>query len=298
VLPYDPNKLAQITRSVRTHTVGIILPTLYNPFYHELLQGIEDIARYTQTLLFVCDTHEDEKEAERYFAQLSVKQVDGVIVVSRDVSHFLPGNHLIKETYKPILPFVSVDWPESLGYSVIIDLENAGYQATRHLLEHDHHRIGLITFSQDTANVRPVNAGYFRALSEFGIAEEPELIARVPGFDIDAGMQGAQMLLSHEYPPTAIFTIADTLALGVMQAIHKAGQRIPDDVALTSFNDIVFANLVCPPLTTVAAPVREMGVQAMKMLQDLIAGKKPSKKCILLPTSLVVRQSCGCGQKN
>ena len=293
VLPFDPTRLTQTAGSQRSHTVGVILPNMANPFYHAFLQGVEQIASQDKTMLFVCNAHEDMLEALQYFAQLSAKQVDGIIIASMGISQFLtPGSSSLDEV-PSALPFVTVDWPDSPGYVVLLDLENAGYQATRHLLEHGHRRVGLITFARDISNVRPVNAGYQRALQEADFEIDPDLIARVAGFDMAAGAEGTHKLLSLPQPPTAIFAIADTLALGVMNTIQTVGLRIPQDIALASFNDIVFAALVNPPLTTVAAPVREMGLEAMQMLQSLINGQQPTHQRILLPTSLVVRQSCG-----
>jgi LacI family xylobiose transport system transcriptional regulator len=151
----------------------------------------------------------------------------------------------------------------------------------------------LITFNECGGNILPINEGYARALREVEIQSDPCLVAAVRGFRMDDGAEGARQLIRLMDPPTALFAIADMLALGAMSAIKEAGLRIPHDIALTSFNDIPIAGLVDPPLTTVAAPAREMGLEAMNMLQSLIAGKRPAHKTIRLPTTLVIRQSCG-----
>lgn len=288
VLAFDPRQLAGQMRLQRSHCVGVIVPSWSNPFYHAFLQGVEEIAQEDQTLLFLCVTHDDPGEVWRIYAQLAAKQVDGILVVSHDASE------LISAGGEPDgLPCVSVDYPASQGYSVQMDLENAGYQATRHLLEHGHRRVGLVTYLEKIPNVQPINNGYRRALQEAGIDANPALIARLPDFSTASGREGARRLLTLPLPPTAIFAIADMLALGVVQAVKEAGLRIPQDIAVTSFNDIPFAGLVDPPLTTVAAPALQMGQEAMRMLQKLIAGKRPAHKQVILPTSLVVRQSCG-----
>jgi DNA-binding LacI/PurR family transcriptional regulator len=288
VLAHDARPLVQIAAEMRSHTVGVVLPSLANPFYHPFLAGVEEVAHPDLTMLFVCNTHDDPSEAWRYFAQLSAKHVDGIIVVSHDTSAFLaPG------AGAPLLPVITVDWPEATGYALSLDLAGAGYQATRHLLSHGHRRVGLITWERERANVTLVNTGYQQALREAGLMPDAVLIARVPAFDMAAGAAGARRLLVLNSPPTAIFAIADTLALGAMAAIKGAGLRIPQDMALVGFNDIPTAALVDPPLTTVAAPAREMGVQAMRMLKDLIAGRSPAQAQVVLPVSLLVRASCG-----
>jgi len=288
VLPYNPQRMAQLASSQPSHSVGVIIPSLANPFYFPFLQGVELVAHRTKTMLFVCVTYDDPGEVQRYYAQLASKNVEGILIASQDDSLFVPSDH-----HPVTLPLVTVDWPASTGYAVNLDLENAGYQATRHLLEHGHRQVGLISYAVELHNVRPVNAGYHRAMREAGIPSDPRWIAAVHGFNTTAGAEGARTLLALEHPPTAIFAISDPLAIGAMCAVQQAGLRIPQDVAIAGFNDLPQAASANPPLTTVAAPVYKMGLEAMKMLQSLIAGKHPIHRHILLPTSLVIRQSCG-----
>jgi LacI family transcriptional regulator, repressor for deo operon, udp, cdd, tsx, nupC, and nupG len=155
-------------------------------------------------------------------------------------------------------------------------------------------RIGLVTFADEAANVARMNAGYTRALQEAGIALDESLIARVPGFDMACGELGARQLMALDKPPRAVFTIADTLALGVLTALKNSGYRVPEQVALASLDDISVAGLVEPGLTTAALPARRLGLEALKMLQELIEGQPLQEKQITLPTKLVIRQSCGC----
>lgn len=296
VLPFDPARLAQAVGLVRSHTIGVIIPSWTNPFYHALLQGIEEVAEEEQALIFLCNTHDDPNAALRDFARLAAKQVDGILVADYDIcQHLQPdkskGSLLIEGGN---LPVVTIDWPGCTSYSVLIDLKMAGHLATRHLIKHGHQRIGLITFVVDAENVTPVNSGYEQALKEYGLTVDPSLVARVPGFDIASGAEGAKKLLAQKEPPTAIFAIADMLALGAMQAIKQAGLQIPTDIALVGFNDIPTAALVDPALTTVAAPTIQLGREAMKMLQTLIAGERPPQRQMILSTSLTIRESCGC----
>ncbi|PKN85360.1 MAG: hypothetical protein CVU46_11350 [Chloroflexi bacterium HGW-Chloroflexi-8] len=288
VLAYHPLRIALVAGNIRSHTVGVILPSFTNPFYHALLRGIEEIAEEDQTMIFICNTHDDPNLTWRHYARLVAKQVDGIVVVSDDLSAYFS-----QENKQTIPPIVTIDWPGADGYCVQFDLESVGRQATKHLVEHGHHRIGLITFAQDSVNVLPVVNGYLNVLKEAGITFQPEWIARVPNFDMASGALGAQKLLALANPPTAIFTIADTLALGALDFIKQAGLNIPEDIALVSFNDIPAAALVDPPLTTVVAPAAEAGKAAMRLLHDLIEGNNPSQRQYHFLTHLVVRQSCG-----
>lgn len=293
VLPFDLSRFAQAQGELRSHTIGVIIPNWSQPFYHAFLQGVEEVAEKDQSLLFISNSHDDPGNAWREFARLSAKGVDGILVASHDISQSQPVGSQPLEGQR-VTPYVTIDWPGCAGYAVQLDLESAGYQAAHHLITHGHQRIGLITFALEIENVTPVNNGYQRALREAGLTPDSDLVARVPSFSPSAGADGARRLLGLENPPTAIFAISDTLALGAMQVIKEAGMRIPGDIALTAFNDIPAASLVEPQLTTVSAPSYQLGVEAMKMLRLLIEGKKPPHRCITLPTSLIIRKSCGC----
>ncbi len=294
VISYTSSSLAEMAGAQRSHTVGVILPKLVNPFYHKFLDGVDEIARKAGSMVFVCSSREDPEQAFRYLSQLSAKHVDGIILVSQDLGENLP--HVRAEHEQNALPIVTVDCPGADRDCVLLDLENAGYLATHHLVEHGHRRIGLLTFHHEASNVTPVNNGYKKALREAKIEPDPRLVVRVNGFDMGSGEAGMHEFLTRETCPSAFFAISDTLALGAIKALKSRGLHIPEDVALASFNDIDFAELVYPPLTTVAVPVRDMGMKAMEMLQEMIAGSMPGGRTVVLPASLVIRESCGCNR--
>jgi DNA-binding LacI/PurR family transcriptional regulator len=273
----------------RTHTIGIILPTMVNPFYHAFIEGVEKIAAADGSLLFLCCNNDDPGLALQFFRQLLAQKVDGVMLISCLIPGFTP-----EVTSLPgKLPVLIADVPDSPGVSVLMDLENAGYLGTRHLIEHGHRRIGLITLRQDFRNIAPINKGYRRAMQEYELSIEEELESRVGAFDFQAGVTGVRRLLGLNRPPSAIFCVADLLALGAIREIKARGLRVPEDVAVTGFNDIPAASISDPPLTTIAAPAHEMGIESMMRLQAMIAGTSPKEREFVLPTSLVVRSSCG-----
>jgi DNA-binding LacI/PurR family transcriptional regulator len=296
ILPFDALRLAQSAGTFRSHTIGVIVPSWSNPFYQTLLQGIEQIAEEDQTLLFLCNTHDDLNLALRDFARLAAKQVDGILIGSTDFYRVVESFSQVDRNFNS-LPVVSIDWPGCKGFSVNIDLELAGYQAAEHLIAHGHRKIGLITFNIDGENVTPINNGYLRALREHGISLDPAFIERVSGYDMPAGARGAKKLLELVDPPTAIFAISDLLCLGAFQVIKQANLQIPNDIALIGFDDIPASSLVEPTLTTVAPPSEQIGREAMKMLLLLIAGEQPPRRQMILSTTLIKRESCGCPRK-
>jgi len=292
VLAVDLFQLARLADTQPTNTVGVIIPTWSNPFYHAVLQGIEEVVEEDQSLLMLCNTHDDPQNAWREFARLSAKGVDGILVVSHNIDEVILSSKPEGLPYKGP-PYVTIDWPYTHGYSVNLDLESAGYQAAKHLISLGHKAIGLITFSVDATNVLAVNSGFFSALEAAGIPTQRDLVAKVPGFSMMDGEAGARTLLTLNNPPTAIFAISDTLAIGAMQAIKQAGLAIPTDISVIGFNDIPLAQLITPALTTIAAPSHELGRTAMQLLQKLIKKEEPQQKQITLPISLTLRQSCG-----
>jgi DNA-binding LacI/PurR family transcriptional regulator len=272
--------------------VGIIIPNLANLLFTEYIRGVEAIARPEHTLLLVCDAHDEPEEAVLYLRKLIEKRVDGILAFSFGLTEHLPTESNQGDAAKSF-PLVTVDWSDEPGYNVLCDHENGAYQAVAHLIAHGHRRVGLIVFALDIPIVQSLHAGYQRALAEAGIELNPHLIAPVYGFMMDAGKGAAQALLRLPNPPTAILAISDLVAIGAMEAIRAAGLRVPEDIALASINDILLARRVDPPLTTVHMPAFEMGQAAMEMLKSLIAGDTPPQRSITVPTTLVIRQSCG-----
>jgi LacI family transcriptional regulator, repressor for deo operon, udp, cdd, tsx, nupC, and nupG len=294
VLPVGVQRIVQAVNRLPCHTVGVLLPSWSNPFYHTFLQGVEAVADEDHTLIILCNTHDDQERTLRDFSLLIERGVDGILVASDDMADTLVAQQQKAFPAQKPIPLVTVDWPSAWGYSVKVDLEAAGYQGTRHLLEHACRRIGLITFLPEVANINQINLGYERALREHGLEVNTAWVARVPGFSLEHGTEGARRLLEQAQPPQAIFCVADTLALGALKAVRQAGLCILEDIALVGFNDIPQAELVEPALTSVAAPTLQMGKEAMRLLRNLVTGKTPAHRQITLPVHLVRRQSCGC----
>ena len=289
VVDYNLSNLLNLARDRRSHTIGIVLPSWSNPFYHKFLEGVEDADESDQTLFFHCLTHDDPLTAWREIARLIAKGVDGLLIVSHDIDFIV--NEIKGQNSLAGIPYVSVDAPAAFGYSVQIDLYSTGYQAAQHLLDQGHERIGLITYRKDIHNVKPINLGFQNALRNAGIEEDSNLLTRVDGFHIQAGEKGMQYLLRLDNPPSAVFGITDLMAIGAMRIAKEAGLIIPKDLSIIGFNNIALGELVDPPLTTISAPSETLGQEAIKMLEELIRGSLPPQREVLLPTSLIIRAS-------
>lgn len=290
VLAYDPVNFANMAGKIRNHTVGLILPTMSNPFYQTFLKGVQSIADQNNTLNFICNTHDDEALAWRYYAQLISSGVDGVITVSHDMSDIIRS-----EADSLEFPLVSADFPLDHGYAVELDHEQSGFLATEHLARHGRRRIALVRYAVDVPAVLQIQQGYETALKQTGLPVSEDYIIPVNSYDRESGKAAAHHLLAMPEPPEAVFFIADQLAIGAMLAFQEAGVNIPQDIAITSFNNIPEAAFITPSLTSVDSPTEQLGKTSMLLLNELIAGRTPQKKhvCLSCP-ELIIRQSCGC----
>ena len=271
------------------NAVGVLIGGL-DPFYLALLRGIEEVAAEQGTLVLIVDTHDSSELAEAMIRRLIARGVDGIVAVSigdladderRDTA---PGR---------IPPIVYVDQPDRTGRVLLFDGRRAGYLATRHLCEHGHARIGIVTAPLAWSNVHEVYEGFVEALVDAGGSVSRELVAEVGEFTVDAGRIGAARLLDAPDPPTAVFAAGETLALGVLQEARSRELAVPGQLAIAGYTDSPAAQLVDPPLTMVSVPAREIGSRAMRALAGLIAGKSRRPRRTVLGVELVVRESCG-----
>jgi LacI family transcriptional regulator len=283
VLPHSAASLAQPAASA-THTIAVILPSITNPFYHHLVDGIEAEASLDGVQLFLGLTHDDPRRAERHARQAIANRVDGILAVAHDLTPVLG--------LPTPIPVVTLDCPDVAGPSVTLDLEAAGLHATRHLIEHGHRRIAYVTAG--VPNLLALRLGYLKALAAGGIRPDDALVILTPDFLPASGGRALQQLLALSPKPSAVFVGADVLAIGLFQAAAELDCRIPEKLAVASFNDIPSAAYLNPPLTTVAAPARQMGEEAMHRMRVLWRGERSEPEQVRLACELVIRRSCGC----
>jgi DNA-binding LacI/PurR family transcriptional regulator len=260
------------------NTVAVLVGGL-NPFYLSLLRGIEDVAAEQGTLVLVTDTRDSPTLAEAMIRRLIARGVDGIVAVSVGGIGTNAGAP----------PIVYVDQPDRTGHVLLFDGHGAGYSATRHLRQHGHERIGIVTAPLSWPNVKEVYEGYVQAVGE----ADGRLVAEVGEFTVDAGRAGLERLLELPDPPSAVFAAGETLAMGVLHEAKSREIDVPADLAITGYTDSPAAALVEPPLTMVSVPSREIGIQAMQTLAELIRGKKLRTRRKVLDVELVVRQTCG-----
>lgn len=293
---YVPNLLGKQLKKNSNNTIGVIIPSISNPFYSTLMLGIEEIARKHQHHVLLCNTLQDEKIEEQYLNTLMQMQIKG-LVISSISSNMALLDRLIGRQLK----IVAIDQKiESDKIAQIeFDYRKGGYLATRHLIEKGHRRIAYVTAPLDRPSRRSIFQGYRDAMGEAGLAigegwvqeaeEEEQVYNSV--YEFNNGANLTERLLALPELPTAVFCCNDMTAIGVGSAIARHGLSVPDDISLLGFDDIPFASMVTPPLSTVRQPDYDMGRLACNMLFEMIEGEHKEAMNITLQPKLIERAS-------
>lgn len=292
-LNFVPRSAARVLASRRTNTIGLLLPEIGGWFFPSILRGIELAARQAgyDLLIHTVDVEYPLKTSRR---ALGMHNTDGLIVFTNSVDDdelaYLESNHF------PIVLLHQTP-PEGLNIPVItIENKDGAQKLVGHLIEvHDRRRIVFLRGPEGHEDSDWRERGYRESLAAHGISVNENLVAR-GGFDETEAASTVSQLLKNGGDFDAIFAGDDLSALGAITTLQSAGYRIPDDVAVVGFDDIPLARFMSPPLTTVRAPTEQTGMEAVKQLVHLIRGE-PAESITLLPTELIIRNSCGCKSK-
>jgi LacI family transcriptional regulator len=287
-LGYEPMSSRVSTPSLRT--IAVVITDILNPFFPEIVRGIEDEARPEMPALLLCNTVEDPQLERQTLRMLGERRVDGVIVCA---SRLTPVD-LIGLHEKHGLPMVVIGRRVEHGGipNVLVDAEGAMYRAAQHLLALQHTRIAYLAGPAGQGASLERRRGVERALGEAGLALRPEWCpASFP--NVDGGFQAMSALLACPTDrPTAVVAYNDMLALGALHAIRTHGLRVPEDVSVIGYDDIAMAAHANPPLTTISIPKYRMGKLAMQVLRQMTMGETVNGNgYMLLESPLVVRAS-------
>ena len=286
-LNYNPNSIARGLVMNKTYTIGLIVPDISNAFFAEIAKAIEDELReYGYSVIF-CNTDNDKDREKESIDLLRSKQVDGLIgAFSHD------SKDEVLALGKAGFPIVQIDRlvDDSQIPSVIIDNILSGYEATEYLIKKGHRRIAHITGALDTNTGIRRAEGYRKALQEYGIEIDEELVME-GDFSQESGYLAMKEILERNKDLTAVFAGNDMMALGAYRAIYAAGLKIPEDISIIGHDDFTLASLVSPALTTMQQPIYKIGKVAASLLIDIIKGKKNKEGLIVVNTSLIERSS-------
>ncbi len=296
-LNYSPNLLGRMLKRNETNEIGVIVPTIQNPFYTEIIIGIEAEARKKGYDIFLCNSFRNVDTERRHIRNLCQKQVRGIIVSSVDDDPEVL-NDFIQMGGTVILFDQNADFPGCI--KIQFDFVEAGRMAVEYLISMGHTDIAFLS-SPLVLKSRINNLeGYKQALAAHDIPLNPKnIVISKSEFDIEGGMyefengkELAKQFLSLVPRPSAIFAVNDITAFGVIQQLALSGVSVPEDVSVIGFDNIEFSNMVNPPLTTVNQPTYETGRIAARMLMDAFEEKNSiGDFTISLAPSVEVRKS-------
>jgi LacI family transcriptional regulator len=287
---YQPSAVARNLRMQRTCTIGLILPDIQNPYFSEVMRGIEWVAFEKDYTVLLCHSGYDLKRELQYVDILQMQRVAGVIWIPA-TANFEPYEKLV---YYGV-PTVVLDRhiPDQEFPAIVADNFRGGYLASEHLIKLGHQRIGAIARPVELSHSQDRVQGYLQALMDHGLPVDRELIAP-GGYRLENGLKAFNKLIGLKKPPTAIFAYNDIMAIGALRAAHQYGLKVPGDFSIAGFDDIPEASFTCPSLTTVSQEKFTMGQKGMELLLDYIEGDETLPHPYpLLEVKLIVRESTG-----
>ncbi|MFF3462949.1 LacI family DNA-binding transcriptional regulator [Streptomyces sp. NPDC002619] len=297
-LGYTPNTLARSLVTSRTRSIGLAVSAISNPYFTEILQGVEAGALEQGYSLLIADPHDDPEHERKVVQLLHERRVDGMIVAPsadpRELVAYL-GRHAVPTVF--LDRSVADPAGQAAGTPRFdqVCAENTEPMArlVTHLAGLGHRRIGLVAGLPGLSTTDERITGYRDGLATAGLPHDDRLV--VPGNSESTGAeQATTALLSLTDPPTALITANNAMTIGTLRALRDHGLSVPDDIALCCFDDFAWADLFSPRLTTIAQPSREIGAQAVRVLLERLAAPDRPAQTVRLPCTFVHRTSCGC----
>jgi len=285
---YRPSRVARGLASRRASAVAIVFPDMANPFFAILAKSATDVARAREVNVFIMNTDENPSREISAYESLLEERIDGVIIAASR----LPSKILREEIARfrsPVLVNSLVTGP---GIANVDVDDRAGIlEAVTHLFARGRRRIAFVAGPRESGSARRRLSGYKAALAKAGVAFDPLLVTRCKP-DIEGGMKAIAVLLEREPNIDAVVAHNDITAIGVLRGLQRAGRRVPEDVGVIGVDDIPYAELVKPALSTLRVDIGELGRLAMTALLDLRDGKEVEALPLMLP-ELVIRDSSG-----
>ena len=287
---YQPNALARSLVQKRTSTIGLIIPDILNPYFPEIAKGVEDEAHKKDLSVFLCNSDWDGVREGIYIDQLIARRVDGIIIFPTSSENISD----IKKKAGRNLPVIILGTSRVEDVSVSISIDNVlgAELSVLHLLDKKYRSLAFIGGTPGLSGVESRLEGFRKAHDKYGLSVSEEMIVE-NGFTFESGFNAVNQLLDQKRTPDAVFAQNDVIALGAIQALRTRGLRVPEDMAVSGFDDIPIASMTGIDLTTVRQPKYEMGKMAVTELYSILQGESDlnvNKRLVLEP-KLIIRKT-------
>jgi len=284
---YLPSAVARSLRKSETKIIGVLVPNVQNPFFAELVCGVEECCRLAGYSVFLCNSDNDPKRQQQYMRTLLEKRIDGLLLASAG-----DAASLAKIFKLASVPAVTVDRlvPGARADRVSVHNQAGAHAAVAHLLELGHRHIGCISGPAEFEVAIERVEGWRQALLERGITPQEGWLVE-SDFSSAGGYEAVRALLRKHPEITAVFAGNDMMAMGGLRAAAELGRKVPEQLSIVGFDDIELSSFVYPALTTVGCSIKELGREAARVLLDRIDNPGAPLKDVLLTPRLVVRES-------
>jgi LacI family transcriptional regulator len=283
---YRPNGIAKALAAGSSRTYGLVVPDISNPFFAAMAHALEDEVFASGRVLLLGDSAESKEREREIVSNFLQRQVDGLLYIGTD-------NHIqidvIAKTGTPVvvLDRISEDSPAA---SVVVDNVLGARVATEHLVSHGYTEIGIISGPEHLSTSHDRFAGWEQAMRAAGLPIRQEWVTAAP-FSKAAGLEAGRRVFAGSSIPQAIFATSDQQAVGLLRAASEARVRVPEDVAVITFDGTEDAEFSVPPLSTIRQPIEEIAKSAVGLLLDPDSFESNRMTCVF---ELVLRRSCGC----
>ncbi|MFE3559171.1 LacI family DNA-binding transcriptional regulator [Streptomyces sp. NPDC059193] len=286
-LGYRPNAVARSLRTDQTHTLGLVISDVLNPYFTELARAVEEGARALGYSVIICNADERPDLQDQHVRTLLDRRIDGLLISPAD-----GGSPIMLDSARTGTPTVFIDrWIPGMAVPVVrADGRRAVEDLVAHLHALGHRRLAIIAGPAAITTGRERVEAFRTALAAYGLTL-PDAYVGQGDFQTNSGRRITEGFLDLHEPPEAVFAADNLMALGALDALRARGLRVPQDIALAAFDDIPWFVHTDPPITAIAQPTGELGRAAVRALIDLIEGRSPQS--VVLPARLVVRRSCG-----
>lgn len=290
-LGFRSNMVARTLKTKVSRDIGLIIPSISNPFYPEVARGVEDAANKAGLTVFLCNDDRNIEKERHYIESLLLKNVGGLILVKPQIS--LEEIDAVGQQ----IPVVLVDTGTNVSpnHSIVsVDDKSGISEGLKHLYKNGHRKIAFVRGLNDSLSSQNRVDAYVNFMESMGLPVRKEYIYR-GNYDWNSGYSAARYLLDLDDPPTAIFTANDLMAIGCIRAAQMSGLTVPDDLSVIGFDNLDITDYCYPRLTTIDQPKYDMGVASVELLLRRMnhqnSGDAADK--LTLPTTLIVRDSAG-----
>lgn len=285
-LDYRPNLLGRHLRRTESKLILALLPSIANPFYSRIVKGIEDVAQRNGYNVMLCNTDSDAAREQVYLELLKNRLADGVVFMAPEI-----GRRELTEISGRFPVVQCCEYREGAEVSLVsIDNHLAAVRVARHLTSLGHERIAMISCKNSFVSTIRREEGFRSEIEKMGLRLEDRRVV-YGDYSFISGYRTATHLLALKERPTAIFAISDMMAIGALKAAREKGLRVPEDLAVVGFDNISFASMCNPMLTTISQPKYDLGCTAMELLLRKVREELEEPVNITLENELIIRES-------